>query len=316
MTTAQFYVAIDVAKAVLVVATSTHILCEVPNTPAGFKKLLAVLAELPVTAVVLESTGVYGQAVTEALLLAHYQVAVVQPGRVRHFARSQQQYAKTDAIDAKLIARFAEKSVLRFLAKKPENIAHLRALLDRRDQIIQMRVSEENHLEANRDKAVIKDITTSIKRLEKQEKAYDKKIKELIAADDELTAKQKLLESEAGIGAQTSATLLANLPELGSVNRQHIAALAGTAPYNNDSGNQQGKRSIYGGRKRLRRSLYLAAMTATKWNEWIRGFYIMLCKKGKPKKVALIACARKLLIRLNSLLANAYKKPEFKEMPA
>ncbi len=310
MTTAKCYVAIDVAKATLVVATATRILGEVANTPEGFKKLLAVLDNVSVTAVVLESTGVYGQAVTEALLLAQYQVAVVQPGCVRHFARSQHQYAKTDTIDAKIIAHYAETAPLRFLAKKPDNIAHLRALLDRREQIIQMRVSEENHLEANRNTVVIKEIKAAIKRLEKQEKAYDKKIKALIAADEELTAKQNILESEAGIGAHTSAILLGNMPELGSVNRQQIAALAGMAPYNNDSGTMRGKRSIYGGRKRLRKALYLAALTATKWNEWIRTFYIMLCKKGKPKKVALIACARKLLIRLNSLLANAYKKQQ------
>jgi transposase len=309
MTTAQLYIGVDVAKATLAVATATQFLCEVPNTPEGIKKLLAQLAKLSVTAVVLESTGIYGQALVEALMLADYSVAVIQPGRVRHFAKSHNQHAKTDAIDAKMIARYAESAELRFVEKTPKNIVELRALIDRREQIILMRVSEENHLEANRNKAVIKEIKANITRLEKQEKDYNKKIKTLIAADEQLAAKQELLEQEAGVGAQTSATLIANLPELGTVNRQQVAALAGLAPYNNDSGTMRGKRAIYGGRKRLRKALYLAAVSAVKWSEWLRTNYVALCKKGKPKKVALIACARKLLIRLNSLLAVAHKNP-------
>jgi transposase len=310
MTTAELYIGVDVAKATLAVATTTQFLCEVSNSPDGVKKLITQLGKLSVKAVVLESTGVYGQALVEALMLAGYSVAVVQPGRVRHFAKSQNQHAKTDAIDAQMIARYAESTELRFVEKTSENIVELRALIDRREQIILMRVSEENHLEANRCTAVIKEIKMNITRLEKQEKEYNKKIKALIAADEQLAAKQQLLEQEAGIGAQTSATLIANLPELGTVNRQQIAALAGLAPYNNDSGTMRGKRAIYGGRKRLRKALYLAAVTAVKWSEWLRTNYVALCKKGKLKKVALIACARKLLIRLNSLLAAAYKKTD------
>jgi transposase len=309
MTTAKLYIGVDVAKATLAVATATQFLCEVSNTPEGIKKLLAQLAKLSVTAVVLESTGIYGQALVEALMQAGYSVAVVQPGRVRHFAKSQNQHAKTDAIDAKMIARYAETSPVRLVEKRPGNMVELRALTDRREQIIQMRVSEENHRESNCNKNVSKEIEKNIARLLKQEKEYDRKIKALIDADKQLATKRDLLEQEAGVGPKTAAALLAHMPELGTVNRQQIAALGGLVPYNNDSGTMHGKRAIYGGRKQIRKSLYLAALSAVKWSEWIKSIYVTLCKKGKPKKVALIACARKLLIRLNSLLAAAYKNP-------
>jgi transposase len=307
MTTAAGYIGIDVAKATLAVATSTQFLCEVENTPTGHQELITRLSTLTVTGVVLEATGVYGQAITEALMLAGYAVAVVQPGCVRHFAKSENLHAKTDAIDAMVIARFAAGRKLRFVQKTPDSIVHLRALIDRRDQIILIRISEENHLESNRNTTIQKEIKANIKRFEKQEKEYTKRIADAMAADQTLTAKRKILENESGIGTHTAAVLLAHLPELGSVNRQEIAALVGLAPYNHDSGTMRGKRAIYGGRQRLRKALYLAALSATRWSEWLKNTYAYLLKRGKCKKVALIACARKLIIRLNSLLAAASK---------
>lgn len=316
MTTAACYIGIDVAKATLAVATATHFLCEFKNTPTGHQELIKRLSTLSVTGVVLEATGVYGQAIIEALMLAGYAVAMVQPGCVRHFAQSENLHAKTDAIDAMVIARFAEGRKLRFVQKTPDIIVSLRAKIDRRDQIILMRVSEENHLEANRNASVQKEIKAHIKRLEKQEKEYNKKIADLIATDQTLTTKRKLLENESGIGAQTAAVLLAHLPELGTVNRQEIAALVGLAPYNHDSGTMRAKRSIYGGRRRLRKALYLAALSAVRWSDWLKDTYVNLLKRGKSKKVALIACARKLIIRLNSLLAAANKTPQETIQPA
>jgi transposase len=316
MTTAACYIGIDVAKATLAVATATHFLCEVRNTPTGHQELIKRLSTLSVTGVVLEATGVYGQAIIEALMLAGYAVAMVQPGCVRHFAQSENLHAKTDAIDAMVIARFAEGRKLRFVQKTPDIIVSLRAKIDRRDQIILMRVSEENHLEANRNASVQKEIKAHIKRLEKQEKEYNKKIADLIATDQTLTTKRKLLENESGIGAQTAAVLLAHLPELGTVNRQEIAALVGLAPYNHDSGTMRAKRSIYGGRRRLRKALYLAALSAVHWSDWLKDTYLNLLKRGKSKKVALIACARKLIIRLNSLLVAVNKTPQETIQPA
>ena len=304
------YVGIDVAKATLAVATATQFLCEVQNTTAGHKKLIDRLQTLAVLGVIIEATGIYGHELIEALLAAGYRVAMVQPGCVRYFAQSQKILAKTDAIDAKLIARFAESRSLRFLEKTPESLAQLRALVDRRDQLVAMRVCEENHLEANRNPLVCKEIKAAIKRLEKQEELYNKRITALMREHDDLNTKRKLLEDQPGVGTHTAAVIMAHLPELGVVNRQQIAALVGLAPYNHDSGTMRAKRSIYGGRARLRKALYLAALTAVKWDESLRSTYIALCKKGKQPKVALIACARKLIVRLNSILAATHKQPE------
>jgi len=308
MTTESFYIGIDVAKATLAVSTTQKRLGEFANSPAGHQAVITCFKQLAVTCVVLEATGIYGQAVVEALLLAGYAVAVVQPGCVRHFAKSKKILAKTDDIDARVIAQFGEANKPRLIQKKPEGCAHLRVLVDRRDQIIEMRVSEQNHLEACRDRAIQKDMKANIARFEKQEDTYNKKIAEAIAADEVLTAKRKILENESGIGKQTAAVLLAHLPELGTVNRQHIAALVGLAPYNQDSGTINGKRAIYGGRKRLRKALYMAALSAVRWSDSLKETYTNLLKRGKCKKVALIACARKLIVRLNSILATANKK--------
>ena len=304
------YVGIDVAKATLAVATATHILCEVANTPAGHKKLIDRLRKLSVLGVVVEATGIYGHDLMAALMAAGFRVAMVQPGCVRHFAQSQKIHAKTDAIDAKVIARFAESRSLRFLEKTPESIAQLRALVDRRDQLIAMRVSEENHLEANRNELVRKEIKAAITRLARQEAAYNKRIAALMQENDDLNRKRKLLEDHPGVGLQTAAVLMAHLPELGAVNRQQIAALVGLAPYNHDSGTMRARRSIYGGRCRLRKALYLAAITAVKWDESLKAYYVALRTNGKPAKVALIACARKLIVRLNSILAATHKEPQ------
>ena len=227
-----------------------------------------------------------------------YAVAVVQPNSVRHFALSLKIYAKTDALDATVIARFGAATKPRLMQKKPKEYVLLRAYSDRRDQVIAMRVSEQNHLEACLDAAIQKDLKAAIKRLEKEEARYTKMIATEIGAHSEL---------EAGVGAQTAAILIAHLPELGAVNRQKIAALVGFAPFNRDSGNMRGTRSIYGGRKRVRKAMYMATLSAVRWNATLHEFYVKLLAKGKRKMVALIACARKLLIRLNSLLAAAAK---------
>jgi transposase len=310
MTTAPEYIGIDVAKATLVVGTSSRVLCEVANTPAGFRQLITKLSSLKVACVVLEATGIYSQAVCAALMEAGYAVALVQPGCVRHFAKSQCLHAKTDAIDAMMIARFGASQQPRIMEITPAEISRLRLLVDRRDQLIELRKMEQNHLEACRDRELQKEMKQAIKRFEQQEKAYDKKIAQALSASTALQTKRKILENESGIGTQTAAVLLAHLPELGHLNRQQISALAGLAPYNNDSGTKRGKRTIFGGRKRVREALYMATLSAVRFNQTLNAYYVNLLKRGKCKMVAQIACARKLIIRLNTLLAEHHKKPQ------
>lgn len=299
------YVGIDIAKAELVIATPTAMLLRVPNDPGGFKALIARLKSLSVAMVVMESTGCYGREAATALIAAGFRVAIVQPGRVRHFAASLGIRAKTDPIDAQVIARFAAATTPQPLTPAAPGVAHLRALVDRRDQIIEMRKQEENRLESVADPLIAKDLKGSIRRWVASEEAYTKRIVAAMGADPELQRISDCLQKETGVGPQTAATLMAYLPELGTVNRQQVAALAGLAPYDHASGTRDGKRAIYGGRKRIRKALYLAALAAARWSPWLKDVYTALRAKGKCAKVALIACARKLLVRLNSLLTAA-----------
>jgi transposase len=307
MTTPGIYVGIDVAKAELVVATATAVISRVGNDAAGYGELVQRLAGMTVEAVVLESTGCYGQGVVAALVAAGMAVAVVQPGRVRDYAHSLGIRAKTDPIDAKVIAQFGQATKPRLFTPLTPEVLHLRALVDRRDQLIELRKQEQNHLEATTNPTITKDLRASIKRLIVAEKAYTKHIADHIAKHERLARLSDALQDESGVGLQTAATLLAHLPELGTLNRQQAAALGGLAPFDRASGKHDGKRTIYGGRRRLRRALYLAALTAGRCSTWLKDIYQKLLKRGKPKKVALIACARKLLIRLNTIAAKALK---------
>ena len=312
MPTPAVYIGIDVAKATFDVGSSERLLLQkVANASAGHRQVIDYLRGKSVALIVIESTGIYGADLVRALILAGLPVAVVQPGRVRYFARSLNILAKTDAIDAVVLARFAEATKPRLYALPPENLVRLRALSDRRDQVVDDRVREQNRLEACRDPVIAKDLKASITRLEKAEVKLDKAIVVVIAEDPALKTKSDLLQNESGIGPQTAAILLAQLPELGTVNRQEIGALAGIVPYDRSSGTSDGKRHIYGGRERVRRALYMATLAACRFNQQIADFYQHLIKRGKLEKVARIACARKLLVRLNAVLANAAKpKPQ------
>lgn len=309
MTTPGIYIGVDVAKAELVVATTTTLLCRVANDRAGHAQLLHRLAGLAVEAVVLESTGSYGQALVSALGDAGVAVAVVQPGRVRSYASSLGVRAKTDPIDAQVIARFGEATRPRLFTPPPPEVLHLRALVERRDQVIEQRKQEQNRLDVMSNPVIAKELRASVKRLRASELAYTKHIAKHIAAHETLRRLSEALQQEAGVGLQTAATLLAHLPELGTLNRQEIAALGGLAPYDQASGTRDGKRAIYGGRRRLRRALYMAAITAGRCSDWLGEVYRKLRERGKPAKVALIACARKLLVRLNSIAAKALREP-------
>lgn len=310
MSTPPPYIGIDVAKAELVVATGDAELFRVPNTPAGHRDLVKRLRPLNPAGVVMESTGPYGREAAVVLTAAGYQVAIVQAGRVRSFAASLGIRAKTDPIDARVIARFAAATKPRCFTPPSPASARLRALNDRRDQLIDMRTQEENRLESVTDPLVAKELRANIKRLITAEKSYTKRMVTVIDHEPELQRMSAQLQQEAGVGIQTAVALMTHCPELGTLNRQQVAALAGLAPYTRASGTRDGKRTIVGGRKRLRTALYLAALTASKHSEWLRPIYEKLKAAGKCPKLALVACARKLLVRLNSLAARLLQGPE------
>lgn len=308
MTTTGIYIGIDISKATLEVATCERRLIEVPNTSAGHVRLLERLRAQSIACVVIESTGIYGRELVRSLHAAGYAVAVVQPGRVRHFALSRNLLAKTDRLDAVMIARFGAEVKPRLWEMPRAPVERLRAINDRRSQIIDDRVREENRLEACRDERIAKDLRASIKRLNKAEEKLDRETAALIAADADMAAMSAALQEESGVGPQTAAVLLSQLPELGKVNRQQISALAGVAPYNHSSGPNDGRRRIFGGKAQVRRALYLAAVSGARWNTYLKEFYQRLVAQGKDKKLALIACARKLIVRLNTIAAMALAK--------
>jgi transposase len=307
----QSYIGIDASKAEVEVAVGQIIAGRFENTLSGMQRLLKRLpGPSEVAMVIIESTGCYSQLAARTLTTAGYRMAVVQPGRIRHYARSQGQLAKTDQIDARIIAQFGEHTPGLHIYQEPSATRQrLRALIDRRDQVVEDRVREDNRLEACQDDRVRTQLRTSIARLRKQADALENNILALIASDTELAGLYAVVESMKGIGSITAATLLAHLPELGRVNRQEIAALAGVAPYNNDSGAHRGTRSIYGGRQRVRNAMHMAAVCAVRCDDACASFFNALRERGKPTKVALVAVVRKMLIRLNSVVA-AYRQQQ------
>ena len=235
---------------------------------------------------------------------AGHDVARVNPRQVRDFARSLGKLAKTDRIDAAVLALFAEKVQPRLSEKVPENQAQLDALLTRRRQLVQMKVSEEARLHQSRVHKVRKSVSHMLDQLRKQIDEINDQIAELIENNDAWSARAAQFASVPGVGPQTSRALLAELPELGKLNRQQIAALVGVAPFNRDSGALRGKRTIWGGRAGLRAALYMAALAARRCNPVIRRFADRLCRAGKANKVVLVACMRKLLVILNTMARN------------
>jgi transposase len=300
--TPSYFVGIDVAKATLdVVVRPTGEYFQVPNSPEGHRQLVDRLKDLPVAAIVLEATGGYERPAAAALLDAQLPACVVNPRQARDLAKGLGQLAKTDRIDAGVLAYCAEHCPVRPAIKTPEKQAELEALVVRRRQLVASRAMEQTRLEHATHPRMRRDVTESLAFLEKHIAKIEKSIAELINSDDYWSGLATRLQSVPGIGAVTAATLLAELPELGQLNRQEIAALAGVAPYHHDSGTRKGKRSIYGGRSTLRNALYMAVLTARTWNDKIRHFHDRLIAAGKPFKVAQVACIRKLLTILNQI---------------
>ena len=296
------YVGVDVAKRELVVAVRPGgERWTVPNTEAGVAALRERLQRLTPALVVLEATGGYERAAVAALAAVQLPVVVANPRQVRDFARATGQLAKTDCIDADLLALFAERVRPTPRPLADEASVALDALLTRRRQLIGMLGAERNRLE-HAPPAVARGIRTHIRWLDRQLGVVDRDLDDMIHTSPVWRAKEDLLRSVPGVGPIVSRTLLGELPELGQLNRRRIAALAGVAPFACDSGTLRGRRVVWGGRASVRAALYMSALVATRWNPVIHAFYQRLLAAGKPKKVALVACMRKLLTILNVML--------------
>jgi transposase len=297
------FVGIDVSKDSL----DIHVLpsgdeARFPNDEAGICEAISWVRERRAGLVVLEATGGYQARMAAELAAEGVAVAVVNPRQVRDFARAVGALAKTDRIDAAILARFARDvhPEPRELGNEAENA--IKALVARRRQLVGMRSGEQTRLGHAVSKRVRASITKTIKFLDREIAALEDEEDKTIKGSPLWREKEDLLKSVPGVGPRTARTLLAELPELGSLSRGEIASLVGLAPFNRDSGKFRGRRMIRGGRASVRKALYMAVLTAAKWNPRIKAFYRRLRAGNKPPKVALTACARKLLVILNTMV--------------
>ena len=296
------YLGIDIAKAYLDAAIGTE-RCRFTNDAAGLRELIKWVKQLKGSVqVICESSGGYERALVQALARAGVQISLVQANRVRQFARAAGILAKTDRIDAEVLCEFGK--VMRPQRVTAATLAqeHLRELESQRRHLTHLLVMEQNRGARVSDVLVRRLNRSLINQIKKQIERLDQLIKEHIEQSQELSAKARKLTAISGVGARTAALLLAQLPELGQLNRRQVAALVGVAPFNRDSGRMRGKRAIYGGRRPVRHGLYMAALVAARHNPILRGFYLRLRAASKPAKVGLTATMRKLLIVLNSAL--------------
>jgi len=300
--TSECFVGIDVSKRWLEVDVhGEQATWKVENGLDGFATLVGRLKERKPALIVFEATGGYESRAVHALAAAGLPVAVVNPTRVRRFAAALGILAKTDKIDACLIAHFA--SVVRPVVNGQQTPLEeqLAACVERRRQLLVSLTAEKNRL-STCPACVQEDIDAHIAWLEERIVRLEDEIHTCILQKAEWQVRAELIDSVPGVGPVTATTMVAELPELGQLNRQKIAALVGVAPFNKDSGPKRGKRKIFGGRSGIRRTLFMATLSATTHNPVIRTFYEKLLKRGKEKKVALIACMRKLLVIINAMV--------------
>jgi len=300
----EIFVGLDVAKAQLDVAVRpSGERWSVANDESGIAQLVGRLRALRPTLIVAEATGGFERAAIAALAAASLPVVVANPRQVRDFARATGQLAKTDRLDAAILALFGER-VRPAPRPLPDEAAQpLDALLTRRRQLLEMLVAEKNRL-GFAPRPLHRGIRQHIRWLERQLDDVTKELAAQIERSPAWRAQDDLLQSVPGVGPVVSATLLGELPELGALNHKQIAALVGVAPLARDSGMLRGKRMVWGGRASVRTALYLAALCGRRWNPVLRAFYERLRAAGKPTKVALIACARKLLTILNAMVRD------------
>lgn len=301
------HLGVDVAKFSLAPdALRLHPLCSVPNTPAGVKQIIRALSKLKGVRphLIIESTGGHQRLLVDALHEAGFTLSVVNPGRVRHFAEACGQLAKTDPLDAKILSRFGQMMQPAPTAPLSSMQRELNELVSRRHQLIDLLVIEKNRSQTHTLVSVKKSAQSTLKHLQAQIERMDELIAELCAQHQELKDRIRRLCQLQGVGTLTATSLLATLPELGTLNRGQISALAGLAPRNRDSGQYKGRRTIGGGRAAVRRILYMAALTASRMNPKLKALYSRLITAGKPAKLALTAVMRQMLCVLNSLLKN------------
>jgi transposase len=303
MSSSRVYVGIDVSSQRLDVAIGDDPLESFDNDDAGVVALCQRLSAVGCELIVLEATGGYEALAVASLAGAGLPVRVINPRQVRDFAKATGLLAKTDALDARLLRQFAERIRPVVLPHKSEATRELAALVARRRELVQMLTAEKNRLKLA-TRRVGRDITAHIRFLEKRIQDSDDELKRRIEADDDFRITDELLRSVPSVGRVSSSTLIALLPELGALTHRRIAALVGLAPWNDDSGKRNGRRHIWGGRSEVRSVLYMATISALRSNPVIRTTYQRLVAAGKPKKVAIVACMRKLLTILNAIVRD------------
>ena len=300
----KIYVGIDVSKASLEVGSTESAKCiGFANSPDGMVELAAYLHTLQPTLIVLEATGGYEALVVADLAAADLPVVVVNPRQVRDFARSAGQLAKTDALDARILAQFGQVFRPEPKPVPDAQACEIKALVGRRMQILEMITAETNRLHAV-PSDVEEDIRLHIAFLRQRLARIDGDLSQFIRNSPIWREKDRIIRSVPGAGPVLSSTLLSHLPELGTLNRRQIAQLVGVAPVNRDSGYYRGSRHIWGGRSKVRSALYMAALVASRHNPVIRAFYSRLLEAGKPMKVALVACMRRVLTILNAMVGH------------
>lgn len=306
--TYKIYIGIDVSKAKLDIKfDDDSSVVTIENTKKSFKLLNRYFPrDKQQVLILLEATGGYEKAVVKWLLSRGIPVAILNAKRVRDFAKSSGQFAKNDSIDAAMIRRYGQVFTqnIHIEEQKGELEEQIEDLNRRRNQLISLRSTEKRHLASIQNKDGRNSIKRMIKLLDKELKKIEEKLMAALEQDNELLAKAELLMTTKGVGLVTTYSLIGELPELGKVSHKKIAALAGVAPYCRDSGTLKGKRTIWGGRTQVRTALYMATLSAKKFNPAIKVFYDRLIAKGKTKKVAMVACMRKLLIIMNAMVKN------------
>jgi transposase len=298
-------IGVDVSKRTLDIEIDEKRCYRIANDEQAFIDFLETLDD-PLEGIhfVLEATGGYEKRFAHFLLSQSIAVSVVNPKRVRDFARALGILAKNDKIDAHIIRQFAGVADLVLLKKKSEADERLMSLIKRRKQLLKHQTTEKQYLETTTDKEVRLSIQAFLKTLAEQIEALDCTIQALMAADATYNARKQLIVRVEGIGEQTASAILVQLPELGQLSNRQISALAGVAPFCNDSGERKGKMIIWGGRKEVRTALYMPMLSAIQHNKTIKAFYDRLIANGKIRKVAVIACMRKLLGILNAMIKN------------
>jgi transposase len=299
------YVGIDVARDTLDLARDDDgAVRTFTNDPAGIAAVVTQMAELTPVVIVVEATGGLERPLVDALLDAGLPAALVHPGRVRYFAKGLGILAKTDRIDARVLRTFARLAAPRLARKRSTHEAQLQALVVCRRQLTLARSEQTNRRRATTNKAALRAIDAVLATLDKQVASLDRQVRDLLDADDDFKHLDELLRSAPGVGPVLGATLAAELRELGQTDRREIGALVGVAPFNCDSGRLRGRRAIRGGRAAVRCVLYMATVAALRCNPLIKAFATRLRAAGKPSKVVIVACMRKLLSLLNAMVRD------------